>query len=431
MPRKIGEILTGRSLVTVEQLHQGLRHQVVANVRIGTALVQLGYLQVDDLGRCLSIQHGVPLADAALLDGATKKALDRVAPDMCERYMIIPMGLEDEVLNLAMAKPSRSIAGELSFALGLTINRFVAPELRVVYFLERYYHVLRPPRFLRTPDDGRRDQDRRKYLSATVKAVRTPSESVEQRWSEGVSIIAMGQDEEPLLTLDEPDPWECAEGVTPLPEMDETLLELLAKDGAAPPPPDKDPAQEAPQLSPKSDAEEEEDSEARRPTSVYKMVRAERRVDVLKEKLDLAETTEEIDRLLVEPFMKNTSLSLLFWIRDRFAIGSRGHGTPTAVQQPQKLVVTLDTPSMMRYAMQTRGIIRGVGEDDDAQIKIARQLDSPIPGEICITPLLLKNKVIKLLCIHSFPNTNFPDDAPQQVLTLVEHAAAAYLRTSK
>ena len=129
MPRKLGEILTSRNLITVEQLYEGLRHQMLANVRIGTSLVQLGHLQVDDLGRCLSIQHGVPHADAELLDGATKRALDGVPPDMCERYMIIPMRLEDEVLNLAMAKPIRSIAGELSFALGMTINRFVAPVL--------------------------------------------------------------------------------------------------------------------------------------------------------------------------------------------------------------------------------------------------------------------------------------------------------------
>ena len=83
---------------------------------------------------------------------------------------------------------------------------------------------------------------------------------------------------------------------------------------------------------------------------------------------------------------------------------------------------------MMRYAMQTRGIIRGVCENDDTQIKIADQLGSRLPGEVCVTPILLKGHVIKLLTIHSFPGSNFPDDAPKQVMTLAHAAAETYAR---
>ena len=414
MPRKLGDILTSRNLVSVEQLYEGLRHQMIANVRIGTSLVQLGYLQVDDLGRCLSIQYGVPHADAELLDGATKKSLDAVPPDMCERYMIIPMRLEEEVLNLAMAKPSRSIAGELSFALGMTINRFVAPELRIVYFLEHYYHVLRPPRFLRSPDGKKKDADRRKYLSATVKAMRDPTESTEQSWAEGVNLISGADDD--LLSLDVPGA-EDPGAVRPIPalsleepeEPEPPPEELLAQ----PPPPDED---------------DKDQGDDRSPTAVYKMIRADRRVDVLREKIAQADSTDEVDRLLVEPFLDHSALSVLFWMRDRFAIGSKGYGTPAAVQQPQKLVVTVESASMMRYAMQTRGIIRGIGEDDEIQIKIADQLGSRIPGEVCVTPIILKDHVVKLLTIHSFPKTNFPDDAPQQVMTLAKCAGEAYAR---
>ncbi len=176
--------------------------------------------------------------------------------------------------------------------------------------------------------------------------------------------------------------------------------------------------------------EEEGEDDDRSPTAVYKMIRAERRVDVLKEKIAQADNTDEVDRLLVEPFLDHCALSVLFWMRDRFAIGSCGYGTPSAVQQPQKLVVTLESASMMRYAMQTRGIIRGVGENDDIQIKIADQLGSRIPGEVCVTPIILKDHVVKLLTIHSFPKTNFPDDAPQQVMTLARCAGEAYARIS-
>ncbi|MAG58570.1 MAG: hypothetical protein CMJ83_19960, partial [Planctomycetes bacterium] len=42
----------------------------------------------------------------------------------------------------------------------------------------------------------KKEEDRRKYLSATIKAVRDPSESTEQSWAQGVNLITLGEDDE-------------------------------------------------------------------------------------------------------------------------------------------------------------------------------------------------------------------------------------------
>lgn len=385
MPMKLGEIITQRSLVTLDELYEGLREQMVSGVRIGTALVQLGYLQVDDLGRSLSIQHGVPHADADLLQDIEPEILKMLPAVACGTHNVIPMAMDGDVLNVAMAKPSRSIAGELSFILGLAVNRFVAPELRIVYFLERYYHIPRSPRFLRTKDSISPDKDRRTYLAATVKqtGVMQPTTS---DFNKKVDVISLE---------DEPEDADAD-------DQDDLPIEF-----------------------------DEEAFETRLPTAEYRPVKALRRVDVLVEKIRQAESSEVIDRLLVEPFLDRTALSVLFWTREKFAIGSVAHGTPAAATHPQTLVVSLEQPSMMRYALQTRGIIRGAGEHDKSQAKIAKQMESGTPGEVCVAPVLLEAQATKLLCLHSRPGKPFPDDAPVQLRELAEHAAAAYKRLAQ
>ena len=147
MKKKLGEILLERKLVTTDQLGEALKTQVIYGGRLGTLLVQFGFLRIDDLGRCLSTQHGVPHALMDALEAATNEARMAVNKKLAARYNIIPMALVDGTLHLAMANPERKVAGELSFAMGVGIQRFVAPELRIKYFLERYYGVARSSQF--------------------------------------------------------------------------------------------------------------------------------------------------------------------------------------------------------------------------------------------------------------------------------------------
>lgn len=154
MAKKIGEILLSRNQITGEQLQEGLSTQVVYGARLGTALVQLGHISLDDVGRGLSTQHGVPHAESDMLDNTEQTALDAVSRELCEKLKVVPMRLEGEILHVAMMDPLRSVAGEISFELGFPIQRYVAPELRVLYYLEQFYDIQRDPRYLRLPEAG-------------------------------------------------------------------------------------------------------------------------------------------------------------------------------------------------------------------------------------------------------------------------------------
>jgi len=56
MPSQIGELLVKDNLITQEQLEEALRYQAVHGGRLGSILIQLGYVQDDDITSVLSRQ---------------------------------------------------------------------------------------------------------------------------------------------------------------------------------------------------------------------------------------------------------------------------------------------------------------------------------------------------------------------------------------
>ena len=139
MARRFGELLLKRQCVSEEHLEQALSEQSDSGGRIGSVLLQLGHVSNDDVGQCLSIQHGVPFASANALAHATVDALEVIPGDLCHRYQVLPFALDDGVLSVAMADPKRSIAGDLSFQLKQKIKRHVSVHEDIQQFLKLYY----------------------------------------------------------------------------------------------------------------------------------------------------------------------------------------------------------------------------------------------------------------------------------------------------
>lgn len=139
MAKRFGELLLKRQCVSAEQLEQALSEQSDSGGRIGSVLLQLGHVSNDDLGQCLSIQHGVPFASAGQLAHASVEAMGAIPGNLCHRYGVIPFSLDNGVLSVAMADPKRSIAGELSFQLKRKIKRHVSVHEDIQQFLKLYY----------------------------------------------------------------------------------------------------------------------------------------------------------------------------------------------------------------------------------------------------------------------------------------------------
>lgn len=152
----MGELLVGANVITHDQLEDALRAQVMCGARIGTALVELGYIDLDGLSNALGYQRGMPAALAVHFDRAERDVQLQLSPNLAEKYACIPLRrVGKRAVAVAVASPldrraTAIVADELSVDPDRAILA-IAPELRIRYALERVYNIPRPQRFLRAP----------------------------------------------------------------------------------------------------------------------------------------------------------------------------------------------------------------------------------------------------------------------------------------
>jgi hypothetical protein len=155
---KLGTLLLRNAAIGLSQLEAALRNQVLYGGRLGTNLVELGFIDLELLSSYLAELTKLPIATATLLDGADQHLLDRLGADDAHRLRAIPLGYFGEgtdVAAVAMVDPDDAIAVDrLAARLGATITPYIVPELRALYYLERHFGTPRRARFIRTARAG-------------------------------------------------------------------------------------------------------------------------------------------------------------------------------------------------------------------------------------------------------------------------------------
>ena len=151
MALKFGQALLKESLITREQLKLALERQVIFGGRIGTNIVELGFLKEKELSVFLSKFFRVPAADPSLLSSVDQEVIACISREQAEKYKAIPFKKERNRLHLAMLEPQTiQLVDELRFLTGFDIIPHVIPELRFVHALEKYYGVERDLRYIST-----------------------------------------------------------------------------------------------------------------------------------------------------------------------------------------------------------------------------------------------------------------------------------------
>jgi hypothetical protein len=152
---KLGTLLLRNAAIGLSQLEGALRNQVLYGGRLGTNLVELGFIDLELLSTYLAELTGYPLASPTQLDGADLDLLDKLGSEDAHRLRAIPLGDlgNAETQSVAMVDPTDTVAiTELSEKLGTKITPYVVPELRALYYLEKLFGQPRRARFVR---DGR------------------------------------------------------------------------------------------------------------------------------------------------------------------------------------------------------------------------------------------------------------------------------------
>ncbi|MGE5182387.1 MAG: hypothetical protein ACM31C_10015 [Acidobacteriota bacterium] len=182
---KLGTLLLRNAAIGLAQLEAALRNQVLYGGRLGTNLVELGFIDLEMLSTYLSELTGLPVATPTLLDDADRALLDKLGADDAHRLRALPLGYlgtGTDAVAVAMVDPGDGRAlEELGTRLAASVQPHVVPELRALYYLERHYGTPRRARFVRSARPGS-----------------DPGDTAERRRSQPAGGIAMP----PTLTLE-------------------------------------------------------------------------------------------------------------------------------------------------------------------------------------------------------------------------------------
>lgn len=188
---RLGTRLLRDGVIGLSELEAALRAQVLYGGRLGTNLVELGFLDIDTLGRYVALTAGAPEATRDCFEAAPADAIERFGAEAAGELIAFPLGPapgNPSAVALAVTDadtPGRSAAIEAR--LGQPVVLYAAPEMRLFFYLEKHYGIERPIRFVR-PSSPPRQQgkvERRRVQGAP------PTVRVEPRRSRGSKIHAL------------------------------------------------------------------------------------------------------------------------------------------------------------------------------------------------------------------------------------------------
>lgn len=186
---KLGTLLLRNAAIGLSQLESALRNQVLYGGRLGTNLVELGYIDLELLSAYLAELSGFPIATPTLLDDVDIRLLERLGSDDAHRLRAIPLGYLGEgtdAVGVAIVEPTNATAlAELAEKLGARITPYVVPELRALYYLEKHFGLPRRARFVRSgtdrPDSEHEGSNERRRQQPAHGMVMPPAFTLEPR----------------------------------------------------------------------------------------------------------------------------------------------------------------------------------------------------------------------------------------------------------
>ncbi len=134
----MGELLIKNNLITQEQLQKALKRRAQVDLPLGSILIEMGYLSIDALLAFLSEKYHIPSINLFKTD-IDQKILDLVPLEKMRQYKVLPVGLEGNVLKLAMISPQDFMTiSDLEFTIGKKIKPFIVP----FFMMESALHLL-------------------------------------------------------------------------------------------------------------------------------------------------------------------------------------------------------------------------------------------------------------------------------------------------
>jgi type IV pilus assembly protein PilB len=121
MTTQIGELLVKENYITPNQLEAALKQQSQNGGRLGSILINLGFVEDDDITALLSRKYGVPSINLDFYE--IDPAVIKLIPiDVAQKYMIVPLSRVGTTLTVASADQRMFCADDIKFMTGFNVE---------------------------------------------------------------------------------------------------------------------------------------------------------------------------------------------------------------------------------------------------------------------------------------------------------------------
>ena len=412
--KKLGEILVAGQLLQPGDLKKALDAQLIFGGRLGTNLLELGYLDEQQLSNALEQQTSMKVATPAMLEKATPEAIRMIPPKVAAKHRVVPFKLESKKLHVAMLDPTDLIVlDELSFVTGCQVVGYVTPEVRLLTYLEQHYDVSRPMRYIKLaePDQsptspGLDSRSLAAQFTAGQLDMQSGGQSPEAAAAAadaarkaGITPEGATPQGEPVLSLDELLGTGTGEGA-----IEEAAEKAAEKLETVTPEALRNVETASAEQRAVMDAALEKLKEKRTQEAIAAAESDEAKVATLEDAARLlaeAETREDIGEALLG-FMRSQFPRVMLYVvqRDR-ALGWLAHlpgrSPDQARTHARRVVVPLGEPSVLQGVAQTGQYYMGELPARAGDQSVASALGDPRPANMVILPVKLSDKAVILL----------------------------------
>ncbi len=124
---RLGEALVEKGFITEAQLKEALKAQLIYGGHLGTCLIEFGYVKESQLGKVLAEIFKVGYASVEMFQDIPGNVIRTIPRKVVERCSVIPFGLNEKKLQVAMIDPKNIMAvDEISAVTGCKITPWVA-----------------------------------------------------------------------------------------------------------------------------------------------------------------------------------------------------------------------------------------------------------------------------------------------------------------
>ncbi len=386
---KLGEMLLADGLCTVKQLKAAVENQVIMGGRIGTNLLELGFVSEEGLAKTLAKQFRTRVLFGEDIR-PDREALAKIPKEEVDRLDVIPYRLRQRSIEILCVNPGDLKAlDEVAFITGLKPAPIAVPELRFWQLLNRLYGIERELRYLVL--EGSSDPIKLEDRPPSAPTVE------EDLISEEVFSTLYQRREPQPQPEPEPEPEPVPEEIPILDEADmevveEEVIELVEEVVPVP--------ARVPEESP---------------------LTFQQAAQLLKGVDDRDAVARTVLRFAASAFKR----SLLFTAHRQVILGWDAVGGNIDPARFRSLAIPLDAPSVFRLVVSSRAHFLGALQKTKINIGFLKAMGRQVPLSAVAVPILVRGRVVNLLYCDNGHRAHAASDIGE-LLILAQHIARCY-----